>query len=136
MNKFSQSPIFFITAYVPFLVMTYVLPYFGSNSLVAAAITESVKSLPKGPGLNIVIHEPAIWPYTLLHIVCLAALVGLSFYRGQAIQKTWLWLVPLIAAAFDLTPVLSSIPFVPTFFHLITLATGVMTAQKLNASHI
>lgn len=127
--KVIQSPALYVLMYLPFMALTYVLPYFGSNSLMAAALVASAKNIPKEAGLNITMSQPILWPYTMLHLLCLSLLVGLAFYRGKFVNKSWLWIVALMAAVFDMMPVLSSIPFVPTLFHLATLGFGVVVAH-------
>lgn len=130
MNNVIKSPALYVLLYLPVMALTYVLPYFGSNSLMAAAILDSAKNIPKEAGLNITMSQPVLWPYTTLHLLCLAALVALAFYRGKFIQKNWLWTVALMAGAFDMMPILSSIPFVPTLLHLMTLVFGILVAEK------
>lgn len=136
MNKATKSPALYVLIYLPIMALTYVLPYFGSNSLMAAVLVDSAKHIPKEAGFTITASQPSLAPYTILHILCLSLLVGLAFYRGKFIQRNWLWVVALMAALFDMMPVLSLIPFVPTLFHLATLGFGVFTAQELQEQKI
>lgn len=94
-------------AYLLLMTPTYVLPYFGSNSAI-------LNSLSTAAGVG---PTPQWW----LHFWCIAMLIILTWMRGVTIQKSFLTLFPLVAGFFDLVPVLSSIPLVPTIFHIIGL---------------
>lgn len=109
MKNFMKSQITFVATYLPIMVLTYVLPYFGSNS-----------------------HLPGIQGnrFTVLHYFVLAALVVIAFYRGIAINKKQLWILPFIATIFDMAPELSVIPFVPSLFHLATLGIGLFMIRE------
>ena len=113
MNNLIKSPALYMLLYLPVMALTYVLPYFGSNSLLAMGLTQ---------GLTM------IW--SILHVAALMWLTYISFKRGEIIQKKWLWYIPLLAGFFDLAPILSSIPFVPTLLHLMTLVLGILPADK------
>lgn len=136
MNKATKSPAFYVLIYLPVMAFTYILPYFGSNSLMAAALVDSAKHIPKDAGFTITASQPSLAPYTMLHLLCLSLLVGLAFYRGKFIQKNWLWVVALMAAIFDMMPVLSLIPFVPTLLHLATLGFGVFLTRETQEQKI
>lgn len=113
MKRVAQKTPIFLLTYALLMSATYVLPYFGSNSILALGLTG---------GLTI------FW--TVVHVSILIALMVISYQRGQYLNKSWLWCLPLVAALFDIIPVLSSIPFVPTLFHILTLAI-VITNQNL-----
>lgn len=102
----------FVLLYALFMVPTYVLPYSGSNSAIVGAIGAAV-----GKGLM-----PATWA----HLWFLASLILLAWMRGASIEKRFLPAISFCAALFDMTPMLSAIPFVPTIFHVVTLVIGVM----------
>lgn len=102
----------FVLLYALFMVPTYVLPYSGSNSAIVGAIGVAV-----GKGLM---------PSTWAHLWFLASLILLAWMRGASIEKRFLPAISFCAALFDMTPMLSAIPFVPTIFHVVTLVIGVM----------
>lgn len=115
MNKAITTTAYFIALYVAVLTMTYILPYFGSNSLLALGLTNGLTFL-----------------WSILHLTALVFLVFITFKRARFVNKEWLWYLPLTAAFFDMLPVLSSIPFIPTLFHLGTLAAVIVYAEKKN----
>lgn len=94
------------------MVPTYVLPYMGSNSSIVNAVSA-------GTGLGM---TPQWWA----HAWSLAMLCLLSWARGGVIGRAWLPTLPILASFFDLTPLLSSIPLVPTLLHLGGLLSGVI----------
>lgn len=100
----------FLTVYIVAMVPTYILPYLGSNSAVlnaAAAASGLAGTLP-------------FW----MHLGFLWILVSCAMFRGVAIERNWLPVLPLVAAAFDMLPALNLIPFVPTALHVTTLILG------------
>jgi len=99
------------------MIPTYVLPYFGSNS---AIVNTFSAALGIGP-------TPQWW----LHCWSLAMLFALAWMRGSVVDKKFLAAFPLVAGLFDLTPVLSAIPLVPTIFHMIGLVLG-MTGKEVD----
>lgn len=101
----------FAIAYVALMVPTYVLPWLGSNSVLVNAVGAAV-----GKGFT-----PQWWA----HAWSLAMLILLAWRRGDLIGKGYLAAVAFIAAVFDLLPVLSAIPFVPSICHLVVLIGGV-----------
>lgn len=112
MSSIFSSASGFVVGYFLLMVPTYVLPYFGSNSVVVGAIGAVV-----GRGLT-----PQWW----IHAWCLTMLVLVASVRGKANGRSYLMIFPIIGGVFDLTPVLSFIPFVPTVMHLMALVLGCM----------
>ncbi len=108
----------FIGLYIVVALFTYILPYFGSNSVVANAAGGLVDAA-SGGRTSMFTHLPF-----LLHAICLILLCVISFLRGGWINKKWIVVFPVIALLFDLTPGLSAIPFVPTILHVIVLVLG------------
>lgn len=100
----------FILVYVLFMIPTYVLPYFGSNSYVAGAV-----GLAAGAGIN-----PLLW----VHLLALLVLVAVTWGRAAFIDKKWVVVFPVLATIFDLAPVLNIIPLVPTVMHILALVLG------------
>lgn len=117
--SFLASPVFYVLAYVPFMVATYVLPYFGSNSLLMRAGERLVGFGPTLP----------FW----LHLAALLALVALAWLRGSALGRRWLVVFPVLAALFDFVPPLVYIPLVPTAMHLFALVLGVALSPQPRA---
>ena len=100
----------FALGYLCLMIPTYILPYFGSNSVIVGAIGAVV-----GRGLT-----PQWW----MHAWCLVMLVLMASVRGKSNGRTYLMVFPIIGGLFDLTPFLSFIPFVPTVMHLCALVLG------------
>lgn len=99
----------FFIAYAITLIPTYVLPYFGSNSLLVNGAYGEVGGYPA-----------AFW----WHISCYAVLIFLAFVRGARISRIWLVAFPVLSGVFDLMPVINNIPLAPTVFNLAALYIG------------
>lgn len=117
MKKILANPVIFAVLYIVFMIPTYMLPYMGSNSSVINATGVSA-----GAGMN-----PLFW----LHLLALAVLVALAWFRGGHVAKAWLVIFPVLALVFDLVPGLSSIPLVPTLMHLLSIILGVIAAKAI-----
>ena len=113
-----SNVVVFIIAYLAVMVLTYVLPYYGSNSYAVGFLSSFML---KGWGLM---------PQTWMHIWALSILILIAYVRGIAIGKIYLVAFPIIATAFDLLPGMNSIPLVPTVMHLLTLVLGAMGGAK------
>ena len=109
--KFLGNGIFFVLTYIVFMIPTYILPFFGSNSSVINTL-----GVASGGGFN-----PLMW----LHLGVMAVLVVVTWFRGSLVDKKWLVVFPVLAMAFDFVPGLSFIPFVPTVMHLLAIIMGV-----------
>jgi hypothetical protein len=115
-----NAPVFVI-AYVIFMLPTYFLPYFGSNS----SFLHVVDAVGGGGYLNF-----AFW----LHMGSMLILCFFCWVRGAYINKGWLIIFPIMAIVFDFVPILSSIPLVPTVMHLLAIILGVTgTANVMTA---
>ncbi len=99
----------FFIAYAVTLIPTYVLPYFGSNSLLVNGLASGAGGMPV-----------QFW----WHISCYAVLMFLAFIRGARISRVWLVAFPLLSAIFDLMPVINNIPLAPTVFSIAALYIG------------
>lgn len=108
--KFLGNGAVFATIYLLFMIPTYALPYFGSNSTVLNTTTSV-----GGFGLS-----PAAWA----HLACLAVLIIITWFRGVHVKAQWLVILPIIAAVFEFAPGLNLIPFVPTVMHIFVLIKG------------
>lgn len=107
----------FVGLYLLLMIPTYILPYFGSNSLVAnATLAAADAASSEVSGLNMLLF---------VHLACLGGLALLSWLRGSLVGKTWIVALPIIAAVFDIVPGLSMIPLVPTALHITAIVVGV-----------
>ena len=102
----------FVIVYILFMLLTYYLPYVGSNSSVIGALGVATDT-----GIN-----PAFW----MHLGALCVLIVVSWFRGVLVDKKWLIIFPILATVFDLAPALNMIPLVPTVMHLLALILGVV----------
>ena len=107
----------FVLLYLLFMLATYALPYLGSNWNLGYGMAAAGKTNELAPAF-------------FLHFGALAVLVALTAIRGRAIGQRWLIVLPILAAVFDLVPVLSWIPLVPTILHILTITLGVALAPK------
>ena len=108
------TPLFYVIGYLALMIPTYVLPYFGSNSIIANGVGALV-----GRGMT---------PFWWLHAWALVMLALIAFARGRHTGKPYLLVFPIIAAAFDMVPFLNWIPLVPTVMHLLALVLGAIGA--------
>ena len=116
MKKFLGNTVAFVLLYVVFMIPTYILPYFGSNSAMMITAWSS-----GGVLLEV--------PQFLFHVACLIGLMVITWFRGSLIEKKWLLIFPILAAIFDFVPALNFIPLVPTVMHLLTIILGVAGAK-------
>ena len=115
-NMMGNGPTYLI-GYLLFMIPTYVLPYFGSNSVVANSVAAAVDaSSSEVGGLNLPLF---------VHLICLAALCFLAWVRGDLIGKKWIIVFPILAAFFDMMPGFNWIPLVPTGMHIAAIIVGV-----------
>ncbi len=110
-----MSNLKFLVGYLTLIIPTYVLPYFGSNSLIVNGLTTAAGWGP----------TPMWWA----HVWCIAMLIIITQARGHSIAKSFLPAFPLAAGIFDLVPLLSSIPLVPTVMHIIAIAISINGAR-------
>lgn len=108
--KLFRNTAIFVVVYIIGMLPTYILPYFGSNSLIISAVAAAV-----GFGLS---------PQTWAHLWSLAFLIAITWARGPFAGRGYLVVFPVLAAAFDMVPFLSMIPFVPTILHIIAIVLG------------
>lgn len=113
--KIFRNTLVYVVAYILFMLPTYILPYFGSNSSLA-------NSMGVGMGMGFL---PQWWA----HVWSLAILALIAWVRGRWIGKNYLPIFPVLAGVFDMFPILNVIPLVPTVFHVVTLIIGVMASQ-------
>jgi len=113
--KYFANGMVFAVVYIVFMLPTYLLPWMGSNST----------------AINAVAVAGETWnPLFLMHLFCLALLVGITWLRGVHVNKAWLVIIPIVAAAFDLIPGFNWVPFVPTVMHIFALVKGVASSPE------
>lgn len=117
-NLLSKTAVF-ILLYLLFMIPTYILPYMGSNSTIMDGMARAGGY--QGPNYG-------FW----IHLISLLVLVILAWIRTSRLTKNYLYIFPILALAFDLVPVLSMIPLIPTIMHLLTLILGVTLAKQTN----
>jgi uncharacterized membrane protein (GlpM family) len=104
-----KNALFFV-GYLLTMIPTYILPYFGSNSVVLNGIGKVA-----GGGMPV-----QFW----WHLTCYAVLMFLAYARGIQIARGWLITLPLVAMVFEFMPGLNYIPLVPTVINLAALFIG------------
>jgi len=67
-----------------------------------------------------------------LQIAALAVLVGV--HAGKAAGRTWLAVLPFMALAFEMLPILTMIPLLPTVLHTLAIILGVSMAKPITAA--
>jgi hypothetical protein len=120
MTLLFRNTLFFVVGYVIFMIPTYLLPWLGSNSSIINAAGAAI-----GLGMS---------PFWWVHAWCLVMLILMTWMRGDFIGKRYLSAFPFLAAVFDLTPVLSMIPLIPTALHLVAIIIGVKATDKQSIS--
>ncbi len=104
----------FFYVYSILVIPSYLLPWIGSNSMMANIFSNQAR-----------------WGFGV-HVLSLTLAVGVSFLRGWQIRKPALGTLALTAMGCDLIPVLNLIPLVPSLFHGLTLLLGTNTQINLN----
>lgn len=120
MSSLVKNTVFYVIGYLLLMAPTYVLPYFGSNSLIANGLGAT---LGHGP-------MPQWW----LHAWALVMLVLLGHMRGKLVGRRYLMVFPLVAAVFDMVPGLSAIPLVPTVMHFLAIILGAIKPVVVSAA--
>jgi hypothetical protein len=109
-NRFGQSFIrqrgLVLLAMLVSFIPTYILPYYGSNSSLLNAAALALVG-------NLLI---TFW----LHLFVYGFATLLMWFSHRGISKLWV-IAPVFAAILDLTPGLSSLPFLPTLLMVISL---------------
>lgn len=104
-KTFSNTTIFTLT-YIIFFLPTYFFAYTG---IVKNGLEASILTLP-----------------AILYILSVAAIGTICMIRGALIGKKWFVLIPIVAFVSNLTPALSTIPFLPFVYHLLALLLGAL----------
>ena len=101
----------YVLLYVIFLIPTYILPYFGSNSSIANAIHAGLLG--------------SLYPLFWIHLSIYVAICLLAWLRGPFVQRAWLIALPAFAAVFEFVPGLNLVPLLPTVLNLLCIVLGV-----------
>ncbi len=92
----------FAAIYLLVALPTYILPLYGSNSLLAYMMS--------GNGLS-------FW----FHLLCLVVLIFLAKRRGRVVGKSLLVVFAQLAFVFDLVVFLNFVPFAATCMHILVI---------------
>lgn len=109
--KIFQNTAVYVVAYILLMIPTYILPYFGSNSMLMNAFG---MALGIGP-------TPQWW----IHVWFIVAIGVLAWARSEYCTKKWLPIFPVLAGFFDMVPFLNGIPLVPTILNVCGIVFGV-----------
>lgn len=104
--------------YAALIIPSYLLPWLGSNSMVANIVSSQAR-----------------WGFSV-HVLSLGLAVGVSFLRGWSIKKPELGPLALAAAGCDLIPLLNLVPLLPSFFHALALLLGTNTKVSINTQRL
>jgi hypothetical protein len=105
-----SNPVIFFVFYLLLAIPTYILPYFGSNSLI-------VHSFVSAAGAS----NPFFW----LHVFCVTGLVVITWWRGFVIKSSWIAVFPFFAGIFDLVPGFTLFFLLPTLMHVLAIVFSV-----------
>ncbi len=105
----------FVAIYVLIAFPTYILPVYGSNSLISYMMS----------GVNF---------YFWLHLFVLLVLIFLAKIRGEIVGKNYLSVFAQLALVFDLVPFLNFIPLAATSMHILVILNAMKKSEKLKGS--
>lgn len=105
-----KNPVIFFLVYLVFVIPTYVLPYFGSNSLLVSGL------IAASGGSN---------PFFWMHLWCLSVVIVITWWRGYITNAAWIAIFPVIGTIFDLTPGFTLFFLLPTLMHVLAIVFGV-----------
>ena len=112
-KEFLGNPVIFVLVYFVLMLSTYALPYLRST-LGFVSVLAGSQSMFNGATFLLV-----------LQVAALVVMAWVTFIRGSITGRSWIVIFPLLALVFDIVPILSWIPFVPTVMHLIAIVMGV-----------
>ena len=95
----------FISLYLLFVIPTYILPIYGSNSVFSYMMS----------GTNF---------YFWLHLLILLILIVLAKIRGDFLGKSYLIVFAQFALFFDLVPFVNFLPLAPSIMHCFVIVNG------------
>lgn len=127
-EKIFNNPAGFAIFHIVLAIPTYIIPYLkpGVMSKAAAAISMD-QNFSSG-----VSFASTFW--TIVQVALYAGLIYGSFKRGKHVNKGYLTAFPIAAAIFDLVPLLSWIPLVPSVMHILSLAMGIPEGQRQSST--
>ncbi len=99
----------FFYAYTLLIIPSYILPWMGSNSMMANIFSNQAR-----------------WGFSV-HALSLGLAVAVSFLRGWQIKKPELGTISLAALGCDLIPIINLVPLIPSLFHGLTILLGTNT---------
>jgi hypothetical protein len=105
-----KNPAIFFLVYLVFVIPTYILPYFGSNSLLVSGL------IAASGGSN---------PFFWMHLWCLSVVIVITWWRGYITNAAWIAIFPVIGTIFDLTPGFTWFFLLPTLMHVLAIIFGV-----------
>ena len=114
MIKALENTIIFVSSYLVLMALTYYLSSVDSTAL-AIQTLDGMALSPTSTSSSV--------PF-FLHVSAILVLLWITFARGMAIDKKWMVLLPMVAFAFDFVPKLSTIPIVPSVYHLLAIVVG------------
>ncbi len=117
--KFLKNTAVYVALYILLMIPTYILPYFGSNSMLINAF-----GMAFGIGPN-----PQWW----VHVWFIVAITVISWGRSEFCTKKWLPIFPVLAGVFDMVPMLNSIPLIPTILNICGIIFGVTLLSDKSA---
>ncbi|HBA08293.1 MAG TPA: hypothetical protein DCW48_00990 [Methylotenera mobilis] len=115
MNKTLDNAAIFVTTYIVFMLPTYVLPYLRTSPASLHGLDDA--------GAN-------VFSFTFfIHLASMILLCWVCLVRGAMVGKNWLFLLPVVAFAFEFISKLSVIPFIPTMYHILAIIVGATSAN-------
>ena len=133
LNELVGNTAIFMGVYFLLAALTYILPYYefagnvasGLNDM-AASMNQAVNEINQMSGAKSQVNFQKLdtsggtFPF-VLHLIALSGIVFITYVKAQQIEKSWIVILPSLAFAFDVLPLISLIPLVPTGLHLATI---------------
>lgn len=109
MNVFLQ-PAIYLTSYLVAILLTYILPYWGSNAWSLKQVAHATNS-----------DTSSFAIFFTIHLVVYLFMGVLTAIAGKNTNKMWLVGFPIMAGIFDLAPTLNLIPLIPSILNIVAL---------------
>ncbi len=120
-DKIFSNPAGYAIFYVCLAVPTYIIPWIKPGVMSKAAEASGYAN-----GASAVASV-----YTVIQLCLFAGLVWAAHVRGQKTNKSYLKYFALTAGVFDLVPLLSFIPLVPSVMHAMCMGMGLSDQPKI-----
>jgi len=117
MNKALDNAAVFVTTYIIFMLPTYFLPYLRTSSSALYGLEEA--------GANVFNFA------FFIHLASMIVLCWICLVRGAIVGKNWLFILPMVAFAFEFISKLSVIPYIPSMYHVLAIVVGATSANVL-----